>query len=65
MVFLIEPLYGDYDINKEISSKINGFEYSYTHNYVHWLETEDITIIRQEERKVGGCRMLVVAAYIE
>lgn len=65
MIFLIEPLYGEYDLSKEISSKINGFEYSYTHNYVHWLKTEGITIIRQEKRNSGGNRMLVVVAYIE
>lgn len=65
MIFLIEPLYGDYDITKEISSKINGFEYSYTHNYVYWLKSEGIAIIRQEERIIGGGRMHVVVAQIE
>jgi|GEM_PF-1301760 len=65
MIFLIEPLYGSYDINKDTASEIIGQEHSYTHNYVHLLEIEGIEVISHEEREVMGHRMLIVLAYIQ
>jgi hypothetical protein len=64
ILFLIEPIYGDYDIHREITSQIIGYEHSYTHNYVHLLEAAGIEVISHEEREVIGCRMLIVLAYI-
>jgi hypothetical protein len=65
MIFFIEPLYGNYDINKDLNSEIIGQEYSYTHNYVHLLKTAGIKIINHEEREAMGGRMLIVLAYID
>jgi Methyltransferase domain len=64
ILFLIEPIYGDYDIHRETTSKIIGYEHSYTHNYVHLLEAANIKVISHEEREAVGCRMLIVLAYI-
>jgi SAM-dependent methyltransferase len=63
LIFFIEPLYGDYDINKDTASKIIGYEHSYTHNYVHLLEMAGIEVINHEERESMGQRMLIVLAY--
>jgi SAM-dependent methyltransferase len=62
MVLLIEPLHGDYDLNQDRRSKIIGYEYSYTHNYVHLLETAGFKVIHYEERQVMHHRMLIVLA---
>ena len=64
IVFFIEPLHGSYDINKNFTTQIIGYEHSYTHNYVYLLGAEGIEIIRHEEREVLGYRMLIVLAYI-
>ncbi|WP_434685719.1 methyltransferase domain-containing protein [Pseudanabaena minima] len=64
IVFFIEPLYGDYDINKDIASEIISFEYSYTHNYVHLLKSAGFEIISHDEKEVGCLgRMIIVLAY--
>ncbi|MEA5479360.1 methyltransferase domain-containing protein [Pseudanabaena galeata UHCC 0370] len=64
IIFFIEPLYGNYDINKDITSEIIGQEYSYTHNYVHLLESAGFEIISHDEKEVGYLgRMLIVLAY--
>jgi len=63
IIFFIDPLYGNYDINKDTASEIIGHEHSYTHNYVHLLEIEGIEVISHEERAAMGHRMLIVLAY--
>jgi hypothetical protein len=64
ILFLIEPIYGDYDLDQDTTSKIIGHEHSYTHNYVYLLEATGIEVISYEERESVGCRMLIVTAYI-
>jgi len=65
IIFLIEPLYGRYDLSQDFASRIIGKEHTYSHNYVYLLETAGIKIIRYEEREVMGYRMLIVLAFNE
>jgi hypothetical protein len=63
LVLLNEPLYGDFDIKTDKTSKVLGYENSYSHNYVHLLQTAGAQILRYEERAVMDYRMLLVLAY--
>jgi cyclopropane fatty-acyl-phospholipid synthase-like methyltransferase len=65
VIFLIEPIYGDYDLKTDKTSRIIGKEHSYTHNYIQLLEKSGIIVIHQEEIRSIGMRNLVVFAYIE
>lgn len=63
MILLIEPIYGDYDIQKTTDSIVSGFEYSYTHNYVHLLKSVGFESVNYVDMEVQGHRWLVVQAY--
>lgn len=63
LVLFNEPLYGDFDIKTDKASKVLGYEYSYSHNYVYLLQAAGAQIFRCEERAVMDYRMLLVLAY--
>lgn len=63
LVLLNEPLYGDFDIQTDKASRVLGYEYSYSHNYVHLLQAAGAQILRCEERSVIDYCMLLVLAY--
>jgi hypothetical protein len=63
LVFLNEPLHGDFDIETDKVSKVIGYEHSYTHNHIHLLQAAGAQILRHEERSVMNYRWLLVVAY--
>ena len=62
LVYLNEPVYGDFDVTKDLSSRIIGDERSYSHNYAHMLETAGFKILRHEERVSFDHRLILVIA---
>lgn len=62
IVFLIEPLYGDFDPETDERSVVLGSEHSYSHNYPRLLAEAGFEVLRQEERLGSGHRNLLVVA---
>lgn len=62
IVFLIEPLYGDFDLVTDERSVVLGSEHSYSHNYPRLLGEAGFEVLRQEERLGSGHRNLLLVA---
>lgn len=64
VLLFIEPIYGEYDIERDTKSMVIGYEHSYTHNYVHLLKIAGVDVLHYEEKEMMGHRLLVTLAYI-
>lgn len=65
VILLIEPIHGDFDLEKDEHSKIIGFEHSYTHNYPKLLQNAGIELLKSGEIEAQSPRMFYFLAYIK
>ena len=63
-LLLCEPLYGDFDFDRDLASEIIGHEFSYSHNYRYLLEKAHAKVLWIEERKIMDHRMVMLLAGI-
>jgi len=64
MLLLIEPLSENFDINHDTESRIEGNEFSFSHNYVYLLIKSKFSILHYKEIKViYFYRWLIVLAH--
>lgn len=62
LLFLVEPLADDYDLQEEFDSRIYGVEHSYAHNHPWLLERAGFQVIQLEELNILNTRMVVILA---
>lgn len=63
LILLMEPLYGNYDIDVQNESVVNSYEFSYSHNYVHLLESAGFAGVRHREYRTQDQRWIIVEAF--
>lgn len=62
LLFLVEPLADDYDLELEFDSRIYGLEHSYAHNHPWLLKQAGFRVIMLEELNILNTRMLAILA---
>ena len=62
LLFLIEPLADDFDLNTQCESLAHGGELSYSHNYPALMQAAGIAVDFQDERRRLNHRMLGLLA---
>ena len=64
LLFLIEPLAMDHNLDSDRESQVHGQEYSYSHNYPYQLGRAGLSLLYQEERTMSDHRWLAVLAAV-
>jgi SAM-dependent methyltransferase len=59
----VEPIYGNYNLDCETTSKVSNQEYSFTHNYPHLFSKVGLSLEYSEEKDMLGQRMLTIIGY--